>query len=742
MLPARLAAFTFALSSLPAAAVTIDGRIEPGEWQGARHITDFRQTQPLTGDPTSQPVEAWVLATPEGLAVAFRVSQPASVTRTAQRVQRDFEESVDRVNLMVDFNGDGRSAYNFTLSSTDGINDAVITNESNFRKDWDGIWEHAVAQDAQGWTAELRVPWHTAPMHKAQGATRTIGLYLDRVFGSNGERVAWPVASFMRPRFVSEFAQVEVPAFSQSLLAITPYASALYDNVRKRSHFDAGADLFWKPSGQFQLTASLNPDFGQVESDDLVINFSATETYFSDKRPFFTENQSLFAFDLLDDNSALLYTRRVGAPADDGQGAGDIAAAIKFNGSLGTTSYGVLAADERDAAGRFFGAARLVHDFGEQSLGAMLTHVDRPWLDRRAEVLGVDHHWTPTPSWTVRSNLVGSEIVQAGASEHGLGATSRIDHEIGNGWRQQWALMHFDKRLEVNDFGYLARNDFDYLHWELRKRATELPSDSRYRSHDWQLRLDALDSDDAGLRLRRSLLLGRSSELRKGGSDELALRLSSAAWDDLLTRGHGALHLPPTFGFDFMSFRPRKGDWGLEWGLGLAGGGLAGYHRLGWSAKIEPTYFLSDAFRIETELKWTGTGDWLVWQRDNLIGSFRRRMLQLEAGFTWAIGPRQELRMKLQAIGLQAVLNHGYRVDPRGHAQPVNDAIEDFGVKNLGLQIRYRYELAPLSAIYVVYGRGGYEQLPLADTSTDLLARSLSLRQDDQILVKFAYRFD
>ncbi|HET8899719.1 MAG TPA: DUF5916 domain-containing protein, partial [Rhodanobacteraceae bacterium] len=333
-----LLAIPLTLLATPVLAVTIDGHIRPGEWQGARHITDFRQTQPMTGKPASLPTDAWVLATPAGLAVAFRATQPPAVTRTTQQVQRDFEEPVDRVNVMVDFNGDGLTGYNFTIASTGGVFDAVMSNESQFSKDWDGLWQHAVSSDADGYTVEVLIPWSIAPMHKANGGKRVIGLYLDRVVGSTGERVAWPDASFMRARFLSDFAPVEVPAYRQSLLAVTPYASAVYDNIRQRSQFDAGLDVLWKPNGQFQLTASLNPDFGQVESDDLVVNFSATESYFSDKRPFFTENQSLFNFGLLDDNSALIYTRRVGGPADDGKGAGDITAAVKFNGSVGTTN--------------------------------------------------------------------------------------------------------------------------------------------------------------------------------------------------------------------------------------------------------------------------------------------------------------------------------------------------------------------------------------------------------------------
>ena len=120
--PRRFAPLSFLLAVLavPAAAIEVDGRIDPAEWAGARHVVDFRKVQPLSGEPASLQTEAWVLATAEGLAVAFRNRQPASVPRTRQRVQRDFDEQVDRVNLMVDFDGDGRTGYNFVVASTGG----------------------------------------------------------------------------------------------------------------------------------------------------------------------------------------------------------------------------------------------------------------------------------------------------------------------------------------------------------------------------------------------------------------------------------------------------------------------------------------------------------------------------------------------------------------------------------------------------------------------------------------------
>src|SRR5687767_9642596 len=155
--------------AFPVLAVDIDGRIAPEEWKDARHITDFRKTQPLNGEPASLATEAWILATPDGLAVAFRNVQPPSVPRNLQRVQRDSEEQVDRVNVMIDFDGDHRTGYNFRVTSTAGIYDATLTNETEFNKDWDGNWRHAVAGDANEWTAEVLIPWHIAPMRQNTG---------------------------------------------------------------------------------------------------------------------------------------------------------------------------------------------------------------------------------------------------------------------------------------------------------------------------------------------------------------------------------------------------------------------------------------------------------------------------------------------------------------------------------------------------------------------------------------------
>ncbi len=735
-----LIAISLLLAAVPALGVEIDGLIGVDEWQAAKHITDFRKVQPLNGQPGTLATEAWLLATPEGLAVAIRNAQPPSVPRTLQRVQRDFEDQVDRVNVMVDFDGDGRTGYVFRISCTGAIYDGIVTNETSFNKDWDGNWRHAVLQDESGWTVEILIPWHIAPMREA-GDTRNLKFYVDRVLGSTGERVAWPLASFERPKFLSDFAPIAVTNYSQSLFAFTPYTSGLYDNVRGAGDFDAGFDLFWKPNGQTQLTATVNPDFGQVESDDLVVNFDATETFVSDKRPFFTENQGLFEYTTPSDFSQLLYTRRIGAPADDGDGAGDITAALKLNGSVGATKYGVFAADEAEEVGRSFGAARVVRDFSKQNLGLMATFVDRPWLDRTATVAGVDHDWRPSTRWSVRTRVFGSDVEEAGVATSDVGATVWADYEMDRGWRQQVIAMHFGNELEINDAGYLARNSTNYLHWQLNRRFTELPKESRYASKDWRWRAST-NYNNHGELLNHQFRMSRESRLRNGSYEYAQINVNSAGVNDLLTRGNGVLRLPPNFNSYFEYDRPRKGRWGFHTEAELYGGGLEGNRRLAYSVLLEPTLFVSDALNFTLGFFGSRTPAWLVWQQSNLIGSFDGREFNLDASLNWLPGNRHELRVKLQAIAINARLNQAYRVAADGDAVESLEPVADFNVRNLGFQIRYRYELGPLSYLYVVYGRGGFDQEDTAANSGRLLRDSFGLRDDEQLLVKLSYRFE
>ena len=731
----------------PVAAIEIDGRVSPAEWAQAREITDFRLTNPLSRAPGPQATRAWLLATPEGLAVAFRNEQPASVTRTRQRTQRDHNGPVDRVSMNVDFDGDGRNGYNFTVTLGDGIADSTVTSENQFNDDWDGNWRHAVTEDEAGWSAELLIPWHIATMRDGTAGQRTLGVQLDRVIGATGERMSWPAVGYTESTYLSRFEKVQVNAYSQSLLAITPYVTAVRDEVGGHNAFDAGADLFWKPSGRFQLSATLNPDFGQVESDELTVNFSATETFFSDKRSFFTENQGFFdvAFGALSNANRLVYTRRVGARRDDGDGSGDVIAAIKLNGSLGLVNYGVFAATEGDDVGRDFYAVRATRDFGTHGNSATVTHVRRPFLDRAATVLGLDHQWQPDDAWNIRAAVVGSDVEQRGRGLRDTGAQLRIDHVIGGGWQQQVFAVHLGGDLELNDFGYLDRDDYNLARYELRKRLVTMPERSAYRSVEWRGAV-SYRGNDSGLLIGHVAAIKRQAERKDGGNEFTDISLWSPGYNDRILRGNGAVRVPQRLFALHERFRPKQGDgkWSFYGKISYDADGLGGAREGSISTFVQPSYQVNERLSGFANLGLNHSPDWLLWRGSNGIGTYRSNKIEVGAGMTWLIDPRQELRIRLESLALKADAQQAYRVGPTGHANAVDEQLDDFEVGALGFQVRYRYELAPLSYLYIAYVRGGdaFNERTEGDSLRDAFIDALDLRDSEQFLVKLSYRFE
>ena len=310
-------AFALGLAAGRASAeIKVDGRLDEPEWDRAQVFTDFRVTQPYTLGSPRHPTEVRLLGTPEGILVGFHCMQPASTPRQKEQTPRDTDNNGDRVNIYIDLDADAKVAYNVTIALAGSLQDATITNENLYSTDWDGDYLYAVRDLEDEWFVELLLPWTLASMKNPGTPKRTVGIVFDRVIAETQERSALEGKSFTRPRYLSEFPKVEIDQYQSSLFHVFPYATAASDLLTDESDLKFGADILWKPSGSFQLTAALNPDFGQVEADELVVNFNAIEVLFSDKRPFFAENQALFDVRLAG-NDRLIYTRRVGGPRDD-----------------------------------------------------------------------------------------------------------------------------------------------------------------------------------------------------------------------------------------------------------------------------------------------------------------------------------------------------------------------------------------------------------------------------------------
>lgn len=745
---ARLAVWagvlTLALTSGSAsAAIRIDGRLDEPEWADAQVFTDFRVTQPYTLGVPRHPTEVRLLGTPQGIVVGFRCVQPASTPRQKEQTPRDADNSGDRVNVFIDLDADAKVAYNVTVALAGSLQDATIINENVYSPDWDGDESYAVLDSEDEWFVEILLPWTLASMKNPGTPKRTVGILFDRVIGETQERSALEGKSFSRPRFLSEFPKVEIDQYQSSLFHLFPYASVANDLVAGHSDLKAGADILWKPSGSFQLTAALNPDFGQVEADELVVNFDAIEVLFSDKRPFFAENQALFDVRLAG-NDRLVYTRRVGGPRDDDPArAAEIDGAVKLNGTVGDLDFGLLSAvesDYGDDVGRAFAAPRVRWSAGPWTVGYLGAFTDRPFLDRTAQVHASDFIWRPDARLSIQGLALTSEVDQAGFASNGDGAVLLANVTPSPDWQHQALLLHLSDGLDFNDLGFQERPSLNRAYYSVARRYREFPASDRRAGVSWLAELE-LNRNDSGDRLPASLALSREAQQRSGAVLTSKLELARDGVDDLLSRGNGDINVDARLVVLQQTYQsPRFGKWR---GYGRASLLQEGYDDFAFEAESKLEYFartdLSAALRIV--MLWSR--DWLIWLEDDLLASFDRQRAILAGDLNWFPAPNQELRVKLQWLAIDARDATPFRIGPSGDLVESADVVNDFQVNNFGLQIRYRWTFAPQSDFYVVYGRGGleFEDDPAEGGLDHMFSSALDLRDSDQLIVKIRYRF-
>jgi hypothetical protein len=724
-------------------AIKVDGRLTEPEWERAQVFTDFKVTQPYTLGTPRHPTEVRLLGTPEGIAVGFRCTHPASTPRQKEQTPRDIDNNGDRVNVYIDLDTDAKVAYNVTIALAGSYQDATLTNENLYSTDWDGDVAYAVVDLEDEWYVEILLPWTLASMKNPSAPKRTVGILFDRVIGQTQERSALEGRSFSRPRYISEFPRVEIDQYEDSLFHVFPYATASNDRVADETDMKFGADFLWKPSGSFQLTAALNPDFGQVEADELVVNFDAIEVLFSDKRPFFAENQALFDVRLAG-NDRLIYTRRVGGPRDDDPArAAEIDGAVKLNGTVGEFDFGLLSAVERDYGddiGRAFAAPRVRWSVGDWNIGYLAALTDRPFLDRTAQVHASDFIWRPDPRISVTGQVLASFIDESGFDSTGDGALLVATYAPSADWQHEALLMHLSDELDFNDLGFQERASLNRAFYSISRRFRDFAESDRRAGVTWRAETE-LNFNDAGDRLQHYLGFFREAQQRSGALVNSKLEVTGAGVDDLISRGNGNVNVDARLLALEQTYQSaRLGKWRGYGRVTLLQEGDEDY-AFGAETKIEyfPREDLSGALRVV--MLWSR--DWLIWQQDNLLASFHRTQATLGGDLNWFPAQNQELRVKLQWLGIDAWDATPFRIAPSGDLVESADVVPDFQVNNLGVQIRYRWTFAPQSDFYVVYGRGGitFDDDPAERGLDHLFSSAFDLRDSDQLLVKARYRF-
>lgn len=444
--------------------IALDGRLNEKAWESAGVANDFTQQYPDVRAPATQRSEARILVDDGALYVGLRLWDAAPDSIVAPLGRRDMNQYSDWAMVIIDSYFDRRTAFRFMVNPAGVQSDAVLTNDAEWSEDfgWDAVWSAETARDSAGWTAELRIPLSQLRFSvTAKGETRW-GIEFGRHLARRNERSYWSPIAPERNAFASQFGVLDaIPVHgAPRRLELVPYSLAQVTHAPRevgnpflrasaRRH-TLGADLRAGVTADVTLTATLRPDFGQVEADPSQVNLTGGETFLAERRPFFLDGGSLFAFNLsttgwLTGQEQLLYTRRMGrAPqldvpdaaewSEDAQstpilGAAKVSGRTRSGWTLGALSTLTDAMHSRyvNSIGEqrthlaepmtHYGVARLSHDFenGESAIGGVVTSVHR-WpgassLRSDALVAGLDaRRRFANGRYSMSGNVLVSEV--------------------------------------------------------------------------------------------------------------------------------------------------------------------------------------------------------------------------------------------------------------------------------------------------------------------------------------------
>ena len=510
--------------------IRIDGVLSEAEWAAATPVTRFTQYDPQEGQPASEATDIRFLYDEEALYIGARLHDREPVR--ARLGRRDMGMSAsDWLTVIIDARHDHRSSFGFEINPAGVRRDQTRAGGSE-DDSWDPVWEGSTSRSDSGWVAEIRIPF--SQLRFSGTPFQNWGLQIERQIARNQEFSVWAFTPRDQPGGSPRYGHL---VGMQNLatgkrLELMPYVVTRAEHIDRRGNpfrsnreynADAGADLKYRVTSSLTLDATVNPDFGQVEVDPAVINLTAFETQFAEKRPFFIEGSELFRM-ANDGSNSLFYSRRIGrqpslAPpytARDVPQETRIIGAAKLTGrTAGGWATGVLnAVTQRETArfrtsdgeigeavaepltNYFVARARREARAGQTAFGALLGTVHRDLdsepltaaLRSAAYSGGVDlfHQWSQRTvtlnGWLVGSHVRGSPEVIAATqrlpyhyfqrpdathleldptrtSLGGLAAYVGVGKRAGRHWNFNGSLNTMTPGYEVSDLGFQRRAD-------------------------------------------------------------------------------------------------------------------------------------------------------------------------------------------------------------------------------------------------------------------------------------------
>jgi hypothetical protein len=415
----------------------VDGKLDPGEWDGAFKMTDFKTFQPDYYKAPSQKTEAYFLYDADNLYFAARCfdTEPSKIKAAISK--RDAMFGDDCVGLIIDTYNTMQSGYGFIINPFGIQGDGIMDINGNLSSEQDFVWYSKGTIDDQGYVIECRIPLQSIRFPGGKTITMRLGIY--RQFIRTSELASFPSLAPDKGSILAQSQPVTVTGLKfkrvVELLPAVTYSNKLAasDGQLKRDERATEIGLTGKVglSNDLTLDAAVNPDFSQVESDagqvDINLRYAL---YFPEKRPFFLEGNDIFQFAGNTEEAPLIAMAHTRTIADPTYG-------FKLSGKLGAknTMAAIFARDYQPDGGAdehpYFSIFRLKHALKEDSyLGAYYTARDERGGYNR--VAGADGRIRLSPIAVASFHLFGSFTKNPDGGETNSGHALAVDYSLSD----------------------------------------------------------------------------------------------------------------------------------------------------------------------------------------------------------------------------------------------------------------------------------------------------------------------